>query len=426
MKIEQRPIEDVIPYPKNAKEHPEKQIKKIADSIKEFGFNQPIVVDKNNVIIVGHGRYIAAQLLGMDKVPVLEIDIDDERAKAYRLADNKLNESPWDMDMVIEELKSISLQMVDLTGFDANLILETKEDAPDLSTVGVPRTELGDVYELGPHKLVCGDSTLEETYMKLLGAERPRLVFTNPPYSIDYHSVDKKSQSRGKTKGQGYSYDSERFGGTGGRIFNDDKTPAEALEFYKAISKQLYAFTSKDASLYWWYASRLTEINMQALRDNGWHFSQIIIWLKNSLIFSPGQLFHRMYEPCIVSWKEGEKHFQNFTFSSFTELWTVNLKTFAEHLDVIYQKRDNTNAYIHPTQKPVQLAERALKRSSEKGDIVLDAFGGSGSTMIACEQLGRSARLIELDPKYCDAIIGRWVKYSENAEIIKNGEKMTW
>jgi len=171
MKIEERKIEDIRPYPKNAKEHKEKQIKKIADSIKEFGFNQPLVVDKDGVIIVGHGRYIAAQFLGMETVPVLEVDIDDEKAKAYRLADNKLNESSWDMDIVIEELKAMSLQMVDLTGFDSNLLLETREDNPDLSAIGVPKTQPGDVYELGPHRLVCGDSTQPEAYQKLLGAD---------------------------------------------------------------------------------------------------------------------------------------------------------------------------------------------------------------------------------------------------------------
>jgi len=152
-----------------------------------------------------------------------------------------------------------------------------------------------------------------------------------------------------------------------------------------------------------------------------------IFWLKEHLIYSPGQLYHRIYEPCIVAWKEGGSHYQNLTFSKFSELWTTgDQKTFADHLDVWYQKRDPTAKYIHPTQKPVQLAERALKRSSEKNDIVLDAFGGSGSTMIACEQLGRRARIIELDPKYTDAMVTRWCKYKEDMTVLKNGESIQW
>ena len=141
------------------------------------------------------------------------------------------------------------------------------------------------------------------------------------------------------------------------------------------------------------------------------------------MIFSPGQLYHRIYEPCMVGWKKAEDHYQNLTFSSLTELWTTgDLKTFAEHLDVWYNKRDNTAKYIHPTQKPVALAERAIKRSSEKGDIVLDAFGGSGSTMIACQQLDRRCYMIELDPKYVDAIVSRWCQFVGDNTVIKNGE----
>lgn len=415
MEVTQRPISEITPYPKNAKDHTKGQVEKIANSIKEFGFNQPIVVDKSGVIIVGHGRYMAAKHLKLTKVPVITADLDEERTKAYRLADNKLNESDWTMDLVIEELKTLSLQMVDLTGFDSNLVLETKEDEPDFSNFGgKPKSEVGDIYELGRHKIICGDSTDPETYKKLLGDEKARLIFTDPPYSVDYVST------------AGMTYASEKFGGTGGRIFNDDKTPAEALIFYKKIADRLYEFSTDDASIYWWYASRLQPINEQALVESKWHISQIVLWLKNSLIYSPGQLFHRIYEPCMVGWKEGKSHYKNTNFSNLTELWTLGIKDFADHLDVWYQKRDNTNSYIHPTQKPVQLSERALKRSSEKDDIVIDAFGGSGSTMMGCEQLGRQARLIELDPKYVDAIVGRWVKYTENPQVIKNGEQIMW
>lgn len=414
MVIFEEKLSNIQPYPKNAKEHTDKQIKKIKNSIKEFGFNQPLVVDKENVIIVGHGRYLAALSLGMETVPILVADLTEEQAMAYRLADNKLNESDWNMDLVIEELRLLSPQMINLTGFDQNLILETKEDAQDIKITNEPRSKYGDLYELGEHRLLCGDSTKAEDYEKLLGDEKARLIFTDPPYSVNYVSPT------------GMKYESDKFGGSGGKIFNDDKTPEEALIFYKQVSTNLYKFSTDDASLYWWYASRLQPINEKALEETKWHVSQIVIWLKNSLIYSPGQLYHRIYEPCMVGWKEGKSHYSNKNFSSFTELWTTGLKTFQDHLDVWYQKRDNTTQYIHPTQKPVQLAERALKRSSEVGDIVLDAFGGSGSTMMACEQLDRKARLIELDPKFVDAIVGRWCKYKEDYKVVKNGETIQW
>lgn len=203
--------------------------------------------------------------------------------------------------------------------------------------------------------------------------------------------------------------------------------PSELLEFYNKILRVMKSFTTEDSTLYWWHSPRLTDISMKAMVESGWHYSQTILWLKNNIIYSPNQLFHKIYEPCMVAWKEnGQPHYQNRTFSKFSELWTLDKKKFADMLDVWYQKRDNTNKYIHPTQKPVQLAERALKRSSEEGDIVLDAFGGSGSTLIACEQLNRKARLIELDPKYVDAIVTRYLQFKEEIYVTKNGEKILW
>jgi DNA modification methylase len=414
MKIEERKIDEIIPYHKNAKKHKDSQVKKIANSIAEFGFNQPIVVDSNNVIIVGHGRYLAAKKLGMPTVPVMELDLPEDQVKSYRLADNKLNESDWDMDLVIEELKGMSLKMIDLSGFNSNLILETKEDDPDLSTVSAPRSQLGDLYQLGEHKLLCGDSTNLVDYKKLLGDEKARLVFTDPPYSVNYISQT------------GKSYDSQKYGGTGGKIFNDDKTPEEALIFYKEILKQIHDFTTEDMTLYWWFANSLFPTNLQSWEETGFHYSQTVFWLKEHFVFSMGQIYHRIYEPCMVGWKSGKQCYKDGTFSNFSEFWSLGDKKFPDYLDMWYAKRDATSKYIHPTQKPVQLSERALKRSSEKGDIVLDCFGGSGSTLIGCDQMERKARLIELDPKYVDAIVGRWCQYKQDSTVIKNGEEIQW
>ena len=240
------------------------------------------------------------------------------------------------------------------------------------------------------------------------------MVYTDAPYSIDYQS------------GSGITEPSAKYHGEG-KIMGDDRTPEEALEFYKEVLTLFKANTTPDSTLYWWHAMRLIDVNMKAMRETGWHFSQVVFWLKNSLIFSPSQLYHRIYEPCIVAWHEdGEPHYQNLAFTRYSELWQLDQKTFAENLDVIYEKRDSYKEYLHPTQKPVRLAERALKRSSEQGDLVLDAFGGSGSTLIACEQLGRNARIIELDPKYCDTIVGRYTEFVEDNKIIKNGEEEEW
>ena len=318
------------------------------------------------------------------------------------------------MQLVIDELMEMDEYLVGLTGFDDDLIKKITEDEIYFGVSKTARTKRGDLYEVGPHKILCGDATDHNDYIKLLGTEKARLVFTDPPYSIDYLS------------GAGVSYDSTKFGGTGGQIFNDDKSPEEALIFYTDALNKIHEFTTEDVNIYWWFTSRLTDINMDAFRESKWHYSQTIIWLKNSLIYSPGQLYHRIYEPCMVGWKEGQVHYQDLNFSKYSELWTLEIKTFADHLDVWYNKRDNTSRYIHPTQKPIALAERALKRSSEQNDIVLDAFGGSGSTMMACDQMGRRCRTMELDPKYCDAMVQRYVDFTSNTEVLKNGKVEIW
>jgi len=194
MDIQYRKISEIKPYDKNAKKHPESQIKAIAESIKAFGFNQPVVVDKYDVIIVGHGRYFASLYLELETIPVTKIEITDEQARAYRLADNKLNESEWDMQLVIQELREMQVSMLDLTGFDRKLILNDDEKDDIVPEVPVtPRSEVGDVYQLGTHRLICGDSTKEETFKTLMKENKADMVFTDPPYNVNYKGQGKNT-----------------------------------------------------------------------------------------------------------------------------------------------------------------------------------------------------------------------------------------
>lgn len=395
---------EIRPYAKNAKKHPTKQIKQIAESIKVFGFNQPLVLDGSNVIIVGHGRYEAAKYLELAEVPCVTVDLSEEDAKAYRLADNKLNESDWDMELVIEELRGLDLEKLKITGFDSDLLTDIKEDEFDAEEeyekIQEPVAKEGDIYELGEHRLMCGDSTKRADVEKLMDGQLARLIFTDPPYNVNYKSPG------------GLDYSSTKFGGTGGKIFNDDKTDEDCLDFYTDILDNLYKFSTDDVTLYWWFANKNNHINRQAFENANWHMSQIIIWLKNSMVFSRGQDYHRQYEPCMFGWKNKKTHYKNKKINNLKDVFNLDFDDYNEMLDVWYEKRDVTQKYVHPTQKPLRLAERALKKHSEKGDVVVDLFGGSGSTLMACEQMGRVCRSMELDPKYVDVIIKRYESYT--------------
>lgn len=397
-------IEEIKPYKKNAKKHPVKQIRQIADSIKKFGFNQPLVLDEKKVIIVGHGRFEAAKILKLKSVPCVIVSLSPKHAKAYRLADNKLNESDWDMDLVIEELKELDEDILELTGFDKDLMAEIEEDEFDAEAeynkIKKPKAKVGDIYELGDHRLMCGDSAKAKDVEKLMGGKLGRMIFTDPPYNVDYKSPG------------GLDYSSTRFGGTGGKIFNDKKTDEECLKFYTEVLKNLFDFTADDVTIYWWFANKNNWINREAFKGSGWHMSQIIIWLKNSMVFSRGQDYHRQYEPCMLGWKKKKSHYKNKKINNLKDVFNLDFDDFSELMDVWYERRDATQKYVHPTQKPLRLPERALKKNSERGDIVVDLFGGSGSTLMACDQLKRKCYTMELDPKYVDVIIKRWEEYT--------------
>jgi site-specific DNA-methyltransferase (adenine-specific) len=228
-------IENIKPYEKNAKKHPKKQVEQVAKSIKEFGFNQPIVIDKKGVIIVGHGRYEAAKLLGLSDVPVIEVELTEEQAKAYRLADNKLNESEWEMDLVIEELKGLSEDMLDLTGFDKDLIIEPENKDDEVPEVPEePKSKLGDLYELGNHRVLCGDSTKAEDVERLMDGKLADMIHTDPPYNVDY-GVSKNPRHKIRT------------------IENDKQSPEEWEDFCKSLFVIFKQYNKGD--IYMWGAS---------------------------------------------------------------------------------------------------------------------------------------------------------------------------
>lgn len=394
----------IIPYPKNAKQHPEAQVERIAKSIQAFGFNQPLVIDKNNVVVVGHGRLEAAKRLGLKEVPTIQVDLTEEQAKAYRLADNKLNESDWDMQLVIEELKGLSAEMLDLTGFDADLIIE--EDDKDDAVPETPqkaKADYGEVYELGAHRLMCGDATNLEDVKQLMGGVKADMVFTDPPYNVDY-------EGRGKE--------------TSNKILNDKMSAEEFEEFLRKVFESYKAAVKSSAPFYICHSSSSQIAFERAMTAVELKVKNQIIW--NKTVASMGWGDYRWkHEPIFYATFKGKDtqfYGDRTQYTVWNESW--NLKRIEKHLKGIAEKQEKGGStiwtmsregnYKHPTQKPVELVRLALGNSSKAEDIVLDLFGGSGSTLIACEKMERTCYTMELDPKYVDVIIERWEQFSGN------------
>lgn len=380
----------ITPYSKNAKKHPKKQVEQVAASIKEFGMNQPIVVDKQGVIIVGHGRYEALQSLGMEVLPeyVKVVDLTEEQAAAYRLADNKLNESDWDMTLVIEELKGLSPEMLDLTGFEKDLIIEADEQDDEVpQTPEEPRSKLGDLYEIGGHRVLCGDSTDLDAILALTGDIKADMVFTDPPYNVDY---------TGKTK-------------DALKIENDKKDDSAFYDFLLDAYSSMAISMKLGASIYVCHAD-LEGINFRtAFRDAGFQMRSTIIWNKNTLVLGRGD-YQWKHEPILYGWRAGASH-NWYGDRTQTTVWDMKKPSRSES---------------HPTTKPIELIEKAIINSSKQDDIVLDPFLGSGSTLIASEKTGRKCFGMELDPKYVDVIVQRYVDYTGIEEVKCNGIIIQW
>lgn len=390
---------DIRPYSKNAKKHPKKQVEQIANSIREFGMNQPIVVDKDGVIIVGHGRYEALQLLGWEVKPewVRTVDLTEEQAKAYRLADNKLNESDWDMDLVIEELKDLSPEMLDLTGFDADLIIEPEDkddEVPDVPEE--PQSKLGDLYELGEHRVLCGDSTKLEDVERLMNGKKAELSFTSPPYNVG-HNIGYE----GKTSK--YANSDDNLPDYRELIL---RTTQIALDNAKDVFVNLQILANNKKDIILWMAE---------LADN---FKDIFFWKKSQVQPAMAENVANSQTELILLFGSG-----NVSRSWGNKKFRGN---FSNHIETKSASGENRNAKIHNATYPVELPLTFLTHGYEEGSLVLDLFIGTGTTLIACEKTGRTCYGMELDPKYVDVIVQRYVDYTGNTTVIKNGQEITW
>ena len=376
MKVNNVPISSITPYENNPRNNDD-AVEATANSIKEFGWQQPIVVDKDNVIIVGHTRLKAAKSLGLDEVPVLVADnLSDEQVKAYRLADNKTGElADWDIDMLDGELNDIlDIDMEDF-GFDVleEADGEVVDDEFDEEPPEDPKSKLGDVYQLGRHRLMCGDSTDVEAVKTLMGGQLSDLLITDPPYNVAYE---------GKT--------SDNL-----KIENDKQTSDKFHEFLVNAFTAAKENMKTGASFYCWYASSEVVNFVSSVEEAGYLVKQELIWKKNQMVLGR-QDYQWQHEPCLYGWLE------NGTHNWFSDRKQTTILSF---------DKPQRNG-VHPTMKPIPLFDYQIKNSSKSGDNVLDLFGGSGTTMMACEQNGRNAYLMEFDPRYVDVIIKRWEDFT--------------
>ncbi|MEI7510617.1 MAG: site-specific DNA-methyltransferase [Candidatus Peregrinibacteria bacterium] len=401
MEIQEILISALSPAKYNPRKISLLQKEHLKKSLEKFGFVDPIVVNSKdglNIIIGGHQRVKVWEEMGNKTVPVFFVELSEEDEKELNI---RLNANGGEFDLVLlQEFfdeKVLGDWGLEVEFPEMDLVLSEDDFTRDEN--GKVSVQCGDIYKLGEHRLMCGDSTSREDVLRLMGEEKSQLVFTDPPYNVDYHSPD------------GASYNTGKYASANGTILNDDKSDAECVEFYTSVLKNIYEVSEDSAVLYWWFAHSQHHNSFQAFQKTGWKISQTLIWLKESMVLAKSQDYHHCYEPCLLGWKKGKKHFSREFPRNLKDAF-VTAGEYQDAMDVWYEKRDITSEYIHPTQKPVRLAERALLKHSEKGFIVLDLFGGSGSTLMACEQSGRKSRVMEMDQKYCHRIISRWEKFT--------------
>lgn len=362
MNIESKLLADIVPYAKNAKKHDNRQINNVAESIKQYGFVQPIVIDRDGVIVIGHCRALAAKKLGMQEVPCVCVDdLTPEQVNALRLVDNKSNESDWDFDLLADEIPGLDLSSFDFDWGLPEITEEVIEDeAPEVDEDAEPITKLGDIWQLGRHRLMCGSSTDKESVLKLTENNPIYLIYTDPPYGMN-------AVSKSGVLSKNYKTD----------IMGDDDNSVAISAFM--LASEMYRNTNQ----IWWGANYYTECLPSS---ECW-----IVWDKNNGASDQTD--------CELAWANFRSVVRQFTMAS--------------------EKKNR----VHPTQKPVKLFAEIVKKFDKNNNFktVLDLFGGSGSTLIACEQLDRTCYMMELDEKYCDVIIKRWETLTGEKAVLLNG-----
>ena len=444
MHIEFLEVETLVPYIRNLKTHPKGQIEKIGASIEAFGFRIPLLVDEALVIISGEGRLLAAKHLGMAEVPCIRIsDLTPEQVRAFRMADNKVAESDFNLDEIARELKElVDLDFdLELTGFDCSeidgligdLLLESGQTDPDavpkVDEDEAHRCQAGDLWILGDHRLLCGDAVMHDDFLKLMDGELAHMVFTDPPYNVDYTGGTEKRL----------------------KIENDKLTDQKFYDLLFGAFTNMFEHTVPGGGVYVCHSDAEWKNFREALANAGWIQKQCLIWVKNGFVLGR-QDYHSRHEPILYGWKPGAAHrwFGGRKQQSVTEsdpLMTIakeedgqSILTFTDgvqHIvvrvpdyELLFQGGDALTSIWkvakplkngdHPTMKPVALIERAIRNSSKRGEIVLDCFGGSGSTLIACEQTGRRCRTMELGTHYCQVIVKRWEAFTgKKAEVVR-------
>lgn len=435
-KVQMVAIAKLHPYENNPRNN-EKAVPKIAESIKRYGFNVPITADRNGVIATGHTRYKAALSLGLREVPVIYLDdLDESEIAAWRLVDNKTGEiATWEEDKLNLELKALLGLKVDLSDFgfpgEDKMLEQVREDDFMPVLPKEPRSRRGDIYLLGDHVLMCGDATSEEDMAKLMGGKLADLTVTDPPYNVDYEGSNRTKEGS-KAKRRNSSRPSDK-------ILNDNMDEQSFRTFLGDSFEAMRNHLREGGVFYIWHSENHGLSFRLSLEAAGLEVRQCLIWEKNSFTLGR-QDYQWRHEPVLYGWKDGAGHYFIDDRSQDTVLdvdkLDLSAKSKKELIGIIEAMRKSPPVQttvihedkplhndLHPTMKPIRLLARLIANSSRRGDVVLDQFGGSGSTLIACEETGRRCRMMELDPAYVDVIVDRYQKFTGRKAIKQGGKK---